>query len=194
MASMEMLTDRALGHRVGRDAFEEFRESRDDGFRYELLDGEILVTPAPGTPHQRAVVRLIALLSSLEPEGMELLTAPYDVLLETTDGDTTLQPDILLARTVDLTPTHLPAPPVLVVEVLSHTTWHRDLGTKMAAYAEAGVEHYWVVTPTTPSLTVYRLDREATYREVTHVEGSEQAEIALPLRLTLRPGDLVRTS
>lgn len=176
MAGMQQLTDRARGHRVGRAAFEAFRESRDDGCRYELLKGEILVTPAPGTLHQRAVVRLIVHLSSPLPEGTELLIAPYDVVLTTTDGDTTLQPDLLLARTGDLTP----------------TTWHRDLGTKLAAYAEAGVEHYWVLTPTTPSLTVYHLGSTGSYEEVRHVEGSEQAEITAPVQLTLCPVDLVR--
>lgn len=192
MAGMQQLTDRARGHRVGRAAFEAFRESRDDGCRYELLKGEILVTPAPGTLHQRAVVRLIVHLSSPLPEDTELLIAPYDVVLTTTDGDTTLQPDLLLARTGDLTPTHLTGAPALVVEVLSPTTWHRDLGTKMAAYAEAGVEHYWVLTPTTPSLTVYHLGSTGSYEEVRHVEGSEQAEITAPVQLTLCPVDLVR--
>lgn len=192
MAGMQQLTDRAHGHRVGRAAFEAFRESRHDGCRYELLNGEILVTPAPGTLHQRSVVRLIVLLSSLVPEGMELLSAPYDVVLRSTDGDTTLQPDLLLARTADLTAIHLPGPPILVVEVLSPTTWHRDLGTKMAAYAQAGVEHYWVLTPTAPSLTVYRLRSDGSYEEVRHVEGSERAALTAPVQLTLCPADLVR--
>ena len=51
---------------------------------------------------------------------------------------------------------------MLVVEALSPTTWHRDLGVKMGAYAEAGVEHYWVVAPTTRSVTTYRLSAQGS--------------------------------
>lgn len=62
----------------------------------------------------------------------------------------------------------------------------------MAAYAEVGVEHYWVVAPTPPSLTVYRLSSDGSYDEVRHVEGSEPAKITAPVQLTLCPEDLVR--
>lgn len=191
MTGMPLLTDRAATHRVSRAEFEDFRTGRDDGSRYELLDGEILVTPSPVTVHQRVITRLLVLLSPTVPTGYELLPAPYDVHLDVGEGDTVLQPDLLVARSSDLTQTHLPAPPLLVVEVLSPTTWHRDLGEKMAAYAASGVEHYWVVAPQAPSLTVHRLGADGRYAEVAHVEGDEVARIEEPVSLDVSAGALV---
>lgn len=191
MTGMTLLTDRAAAHRVGRAEFEEFRDARDDGLRYELLDGEILVTPSPVTVHQRAVGRLLVVLAPVVPAGHELLPAPFDVVLDTGEGDTILQPDLLLARASDLAEENLPAPPLLAVEVLSPTTWHRDLGEKMAAYATAGVLHYWVVTPQTPGLTVHRLGSDARYVEVMHVEGDEVARVEEPFTVSVAPRALV---
>lgn len=79
---------------------------------------------------------------------------------------------------------------MLVIEVLSPTTWHRDLGVEMGAYAEAGVEHYWVVAPTTRSVTTYRLSAQGSYDEVDHVQGDDVLRVTKPLELTLRPSDL----
>lgn len=193
MMSMPTLTDRAHEHRVSRAEFEAFRDGRRDHARYELLDGEILVTPSPSTPHQRSVMRLALTLGPLLPEGTELLGAPYDVLLDdAAEGDTTLQPDLLVARTADLTYANLPAAPVLVVEVLSPSTWRRDLGAKRDAYARAGVAHYWVLATDMPSLTAYRLDPSGGYREEAHVTGDQQWATTSPVEITLCPADLIR--
>ncbi|USQ78751.1 Uma2 family endonuclease [Ornithinimicrobium faecis] len=190
---MPMLTDRTTEHRISRDHFERIREAGSELLRFELLDGEVLVTPSPSTPHQRPVMRLALTLGPLLPEGTELLGAPYDVLLDdAAEGDTTLQPDLLVARTADLTYANLPAAPVLVVEVLSPSTWRRDLGAKRDAYARAGVAHYWVLAPDMPSLTAYRLDPSGGYREEAHVIGDEQWATTSPVEITLCPADLIR--
>ncbi len=88
----------------------------DDGHRYELIDGALIVTPAPGLPHQRAVGELYVLLRSACPPELEVLLAPFDVALA---DDTVMQPDLLVARRRDLTMRDLPTAPVLAVEVLS---------------------------------------------------------------------------
>lgn len=190
MEGMTLLTDRAQAHRVSRAEFERYRDEREhDGARYELLDGEILVTPAPIPLHQRAVLRLARLLP-LTHEDHELFTAPLDVVLPVADADSVLQPDLLLVRRQDITEKVIEGVPLLVVEVLSPTTWRRDLGPKRDTYAAAGVEHYWVVAPTVPSLTVYRLGADDVYEETMHVEGSQVARITEPVTLELRPSDL----
>ena len=87
----------------------------DDGHRYELVDGMPLVSPSPRRLHQRAVTRLALLLGDACPRGLELLLAPFDVVLA---DDTVLQPDLVVAACSDLDPDPVPLIPELVVEVL----------------------------------------------------------------------------
>ncbi len=127
----------------------------DDGHRYELVDGALLVTPAPGFRHQTCVLALGMLLRSARGDGHQVVIAPFDVRLS---ASTVLQPDVLVARTDDLTEARLEGAPVLAVEVLSGSTRLTDLGTKRLVFEEAGVPAYWLVDPDVPSLTVLHLE------------------------------------
>jgi len=118
----------------------------DDGRRRELLDGELVVTPAPSRVHQRAVAALCeAMLPYVRRHGLgELLMAPADLSLE--DGEI-LQPDLFVIppeqadgadwRSVR----HL----LLAVEVASPASRRTDRLTKRRRYQRAGVPEYWVV-------------------------------------------------
>ncbi|WP_460712627.1 Uma2 family endonuclease [Nocardioides dilutus] len=106
----------------------------DDGHRYELLDGMLIVSPAPRHLHQRAVGRVFRLVDDAAPDGLEALMAPFEVVLAI---DTVFQPDLLLARREDFTDRDLPAVPVLAVEVLSPSSRLFDLNTKKARYEQA---------------------------------------------------------
>jgi Uma2 family endonuclease len=191
MTGMQLLTDRADAYRVGRAEFEAIRDRPLDTDRYELLDGEVLVTPSPSPVHQEVVSELTAVLRPLVPPQWSVLSGPLDVVLPAHDGDTVLQPDLLIAHRERLTAKGHDGPPVLVVEVLSPTTWHRDLGAKMAAYAEAGVPHYWVVAPTTRSITVYELGPDGAYAERHHAEGEQRVELTAPLEVAMSPAGLL---
>ena len=90
----------------------------DDGHRYEIVDGTLVVTPAPSWRHQRAVVRLVTALAGAAPADLEVLTAPFDVRLA---DDTVLQPDVLVCRITDLTQRNLPVAPLLAVRSSSNT-------------------------------------------------------------------------
>jgi Uma2 family endonuclease len=159
----------------------------DDGRRYELLDGCLVVTPAPTMPHQRAVTRLWRLLDAACPPDLEVFVAPFDVVL----GDaTTLQPDVLVARRHDLTHANLPAAPVLAVEVLSPSTRLVDLRLKPARYEEAGTLAYWVFDPEAVRLRAWDL-RDGAYVEVADVSGEEPYEAAVPFAVTVVPAALV---
>jgi Uma2 family endonuclease len=159
----------------------------DDGHRYELIDGTLIVTPAPRMLHQRVVVNLVGLLRESCPSELEVFVAPFDVVL---GAHTVMQPDVLVARRAELTEHNLPAAPVLAVEVLSSSTRRIDLGTKRLAFEAAGVPSYWVVDPDEPSLTVFELDG-AAYREVALIVGPETWESTLPFTVRVRPADLV---
>ncbi|QXQ15630.1 Uma2 family endonuclease [Skermania piniformis] len=159
-----------------------------DGRRYELVDGVLIVSPAPGRRHQRVVYRLYGVLDAVCPAVYEVVGAPFAVRV---GDDVELQPDLLVARAADLTSTDLPAPPLLAVEVLSPSTRLIDLNTKRAAYARMGVANYWVIDPDEPRLVVFEL-AGSDYRERAHVAGSHSYDADRPFSARILLADLLR--
>ena len=182
--STDMATDLSWGAPLTED---DLAEMPDDGHRYELLEGALLVTPAPNIRHQVCVVSLVALLRTARIEGHLVLVAPTDVRLSAV---TVLQPDVLVARPADLTPARLEAAPLLAVEVLSPSTRLIDLGSKRLAYEAAGVPAYWLVDPEVPSLTVLHLEN-GRYVEHTVVTGDEPYTATVPFPVTVAPSALL---
>lgn len=160
----------------------------DDGHRYELIDGTLLVTPAPGTPHQICLGRLYTLLDTQLPPELTVLPAPYDWII---NPNTVVQPDLLVAHTADLGPHHLQATPVVVIEILSPSTRRTDQGTKRLTYQDAGVPTYWLLDPEEPvTLTVLQLDDAGTY-QTTATATSDTAHTDHGLGITLTPSALL---
>jgi Uma2 family endonuclease len=184
--STGMATDLSWGAPLTED---DLAAMPDDGHRYELIDGVLIVSPAPIIKHQRCVVSLVFLLRTARPEGCEVLVAPTDVRLSPI---TVLQPDVLVARTTDLTPARLEAAPLLAVEVLSPSTRLIDLGTKRLAYEAAGVPAYWLVDPEVPSLTVLHLE-DGRYVEHAVVTGDEPYVAIIPFPVTVVPARLLES-
>lgn len=117
--------------------------------RYEVLEGDLRMVPAPGPFHQRVVAKMERMLSAFaEPGGLGLVYfAPIDVIL---DEHTVVQPDILLVVTERLSiigHDGVQGAPDLVVEVFSPGTAHRDRGVKRRLYGRYGVQEYWLVDP-----------------------------------------------
>lgn len=158
-----------------------------DGHRYELIDGVLLVTPGPAFAHQRVVVKLVVKLELACPPELCALTAPFDVVLA---SDTVVQPDVLVARRDTFTKRDLPGPPVLAVEVLSPSTRRIDVMLKFSRYEAAGCLAYWVVDPDTPSLIAWEL-RDGAYVQVAKVTGEESARLTSPFDVTVVPADLI---
>lgn len=119
-----------------------------DGRRYEILAGDLLVTPAPRTVHQRVVVQIAHLLCGFaQKSGGLALVAPTDVLISDSD---VLEPDVLYLGPSSVgrcTERFIQGAPDVVVEVLSPGTEHVDRGEKLRIYREAGVREYWIVDP-----------------------------------------------
>lgn len=160
----------------------------DDGRRYELIDGTLVVTPAPSYVHQRAVLRLGVLLDAAISDDLEVLVAPFEWRPNNTSS---FQPDVLVFRRADVDPDLLRVPPVLAIEVLSPSTHGVDLGAKLDAYGRSGLDHYWVVDPLAPSLVVY--GREAGGLVPTaSVSGDQAHEATDPVAVRVVPADLVR--
>ena len=159
----------------------------DDGHRYELIDGALLVTPAPSRRHQTAAGELFVILRASCPATMQVLIAPFDVVL---GESTVLQPDVLVARREDLTERDLPVAPLLAVEVLSPSTMHIDLMFKRSRFEAAGCPSYWVVDPERPAITIWQL-QDDKYVEVAHVTGDDELVLDLPYPVALRATDLL---
>ncbi|MEJ2856450.1 MULTISPECIES: Uma2 family endonuclease [unclassified Saccharothrix] len=159
----------------------------DDGRRYELVDGVLLVSPSPRPVHQRAVARLVIALTAVCPPDWEVLPAPVDVVLA---EDTVFIPDVVVGDRSAFTSRALIGPPVLAVEVHSPRTRLVDLELKRAKLEESGCPHYWLVDPDLPALRCLAL-RDGVYEEVAVSEGATVVELDEPFRVRLSALSLV---
>jgi Uma2 family endonuclease len=157
-----------------------------DGNRHELLDGQLLVTRSPRFIHQSVVAGLYLLLHRECPPELQVLFAPFDVVLA---NDTVLIPDLLVAERSSFTERDLPGAPLLAVEVLSPSTKSFDRVLKRERYQRAGCPSYWIVDPDQPSLLALEL-AGGEYRPVTHVSGDDSWTALRPFQVTLVPNEL----
>ena len=118
----------------------------DDGNRYEIVDGELLVTPAPSWRHQDAVLALAVLLKPFaERHELHCLIAPADV---TFSPRRVVEPDLFVVPRVDGRPPSCfeeVGRLVLAVEILSPSTARADRHVKRRLYQSEGVAEYWIV-------------------------------------------------
>lgn len=164
----------------------------DDGHRYEIFDGSLLMSARPALPHQVAANRLFRLLQDSAPPGITAVTeAAVDL------GKHVPVPDVVVAPgSVVWAPDArhlLPSEVMLAVEVVSPSSATRDRVLKFAVYAQAGIPAYWIVElrgPDGPQVSMYEL-AGGLYREVRTVRAGEDVEVVSPYPLRLRPADLV---
>ncbi|MFP5282085.1 MAG: Uma2 family endonuclease [Actinomycetes bacterium] len=158
----------------------------DDGNRYELIDGTLIVTPSPSWRHQGAAFELAKRLDARCPPELRVFLAPLDV---TYAEDTVLQPDVLVVRRSDLGERDLEAGPLLAVEVLSPSTRHLDLAFKRARYEAARCPSYWVVDPLEPSIVCWQLAGDR-YGEAARASGADVIAVTSPFPVSLSPAEL----
>lgn len=157
----------------------------DDGLRYELVDGVLLVSAAPSEEHQIALVNLLLLLTSAIPAELRALTAPFDVRFSPRRQ---LQPDLVV---LPKDRSAADRRPLLLVEVLSPSTRATDLTLKRHVFEQGGIPSYWLVDPFTPSLVVLQLV-DGAYVEIASVTGEQAFDAVLPFPVRVVPADLVR--
>jgi Uncharacterized protein conserved in cyanobacteria len=162
----------------------------DDGRRYELVDGSLLVTPVPGWAHQEVVASLSLALYAVCPRSLRVVLGPF---AGRPDQYNELRPDLLVARYDDLAEECLPTAPLLAVEVTTASTRLIDQTLKKSFYARLGVRSFWLVDPDPerPSLTAYVLDGD-DYQEIVTVTGDEPFHATEPFDVTIVPSELVR--
>src|SRR3990172_8953715 len=144
--------------------YEDYLKTPDDE-RYELIGGELLMTPSPITNHQRISRKIEFLLEKFvtENELGEIFYAPYDVYF---DDENVVQPDILFIskdRLNIIGDKNLQGAPDLVIEILSESNAYRDLIQKKKLYSKHGVKEYWIVVPGEKTIDIHIL-KEKTYQ------------------------------
>lgn len=159
----------------------------DDGHRYELIDGTLVIGPSCATAHQRMLASLTVLLHPLVPPVLEMLHGPFNVRLA---DHTQLQPDLVVAPREQFTEWSLLGPPLLTVEVLSPNTRRHDLMVKHSVLEEFGCPSYWVIDPDEPRLIAWEL-RDGKYVEVANVAGDETWAATLPFPVAITPAALL---
>jgi len=175
-------------HRFTAD---EIRAFPDDGNRYEVVHGELLVTPAPSGRHQRVVTRLNRILDAylMQHGREELFAVPADI---SWDNATLVQPDLFVGDFdrfrqtfdwADIRTLHL------VIEVLSPSTRRADRGPKKRLYQEQRIPQYWIVDVEkkcvevwTPDATEARVER----REVRWRHPALTSDCVVDLEVVFR--------
>ncbi len=169
--------------------YSDLRAFPEDNYRYEILDGELMVTPSPTTAHQTASKRiLLALMLEVERPGAGIVfAAPTDVIF----GETRVAvPDLLVvaaARRSIITPRGIAGAPTLIVEILSPSTAATDRDRKRKLYASQGVAEYWLVDPEAHAIEVLALTEDGYRLHGRFGPGERATSAALPFALEVDP-------
>lgn len=158
----------------------------DDGMRYELVDGVLLVTPTSSAIHQRALGRLCLRLVSECPEHLEVFFGPLEFR---PNSRLALVPDLLVVPCKD-NGTRWIDEVLLAVEILAPATYTVDEVLKRRLYEGASVACYWMFDPQNAKLTVLELE-DRGYVERAVVSGDEVFEAELPFPVKVAPAELL---
>ncbi len=140
-----------MGYPAEKDnnyTYEDYLKTPDDK-KFELIEGELIMVPAPNTAHQKILVELgFALKQFIDNHNLgKVFIAPYDVVLS---NNVVVQPDILFIsndREKLVDEQNLKGAPDLAIEIISSTSTYRDVVKKKKLYAQFGVKEYWIVYP-----------------------------------------------
>jgi Uma2 family endonuclease len=177
---MVVAADWVAGPEQGFWTYAEYAALPDDECLYEVVNGVLYITPAPGWSHQEIVGEIFSYLRSyVRSAGLGgVFMAPIDVELA---PNTVFQPDVVVllkAGRDKLRGNHIVGAPDLVVEAVSPGSAVYDRHDKNVAYAQAGVPEYWIVDPAARTVEVLALEDEK-YR----LAGVFQGKAVLPSKV-----------
>ncbi len=163
-------------------------EALPEGAPYQLIEGELVISPAPSFWHQKVLKRLfLRFHERVEKAGIgEVVFSPIDVYL---DEENAFQPDlvVILKDSLDkITEKGIEGAPDLVVEVLSSSTAYYDLKEKKDVYERKGVKEYWIVDPKMEEVEVY-VNEGGNFRKVSskRKKGSVSSPLIKDLKIDL---------
>ena len=135
-----------------------------DRKRYEIIGGDLFVSPSPSVAHQEIVLRLGIQLSAFAGiSAGKAFVAPLDVVFA---DDDVVEPDVIFVgadRLGIIAEKNLRGAPSLVIEVLSPSSYDTDPGEKLALYARYGVPEYWIVDPRTHTIVAHANPKNGHY-------------------------------
>ncbi len=130
-----------------------------EGAPYQLIEGQLVMSPAPTSHHQRILLKLAIKLTAFVEDGPlgEVFVAPIDVYLS---EENALQPDLIYISEdrKHIIEQNIEGTPDLVMEILSPATASNDLNQKKDIYEKAGVREYWIVHPEQKSIAIHLLE------------------------------------
>jgi Uma2 family endonuclease len=161
---------------------EDYRELPETGPRYQLIEGDLYMAPAPNRYHQDISRNLeYILLEYLEENPIgKLYHAPFDVYL---DQHNVFQPDIVFvsnARLSILTDVGAEGAPDFVIEILSPKTAKLDWMSKRHVYARSGVHQLWIIDPEQKRIEIYLLSKDAAVPAAVYSETDEFESAVFP--------------
>lgn len=168
--------------------YEDYVNMSDDK-RYELIEGELLMTPSPIPKHQRILRKLEFILEKFVSENNlgEIFFAPCDVYL---DDENVIQPDIMFISKERLNiigEKNIQGAPCLTIEIISESSAYMDMVQKKLLYAKFGVKEYWIVIPEEESIEIYLLkdniyELYKTYRKNDTLETASLKGLKIELK------------
>lgn len=173
-----------MANTMRRWTLEELYRLPDDGNKYELVRGDLFVTPPPTDAHETIGARLTRLLEPyVAANGLGLIYHPRAVVR--IGSDTEVEPDLMVRQPQDVpNATWEGAPlPSLIVEIASDSTRRRDRVYKRDVYVDAGIPEYWIVEGQTREICVVRPEHDDVIARDTltwHPAGA-----AMPLVIAL---------
>ncbi len=158
--------------------YDDLLATPDDGKRYEIIGGELVVSPSPNTEHQWASGDLFGEMRShvREYDLGVIFSAPIDVMLSPHQF---VVPDIVFVsreRGHIIAKQYIDGAPDLIVEIVSPSSQRRDRVTKAALYAMAGVREYWIVDLEAKVVDVFRL-HDGRYERIPVENGIARSEV-----------------
>ena len=157
----------------------------DNSAHIELQEGVLIVTPRPLRPHARAAFRIAKQLDDQLPDDLEAIIE-FEVCVDDAYPPTVRIPDVVITRKEGSERRLNGADVLVAIEVVSPGSRRTDTVTKRSEYAEAAIEHYWIVDLGPPVMfTALRLAGEFGYQQSPAVTGTFTTGAPVPLRLDL---------
>ncbi|MCX7793325.1 MAG: Uma2 family endonuclease [Thermodesulfovibrionales bacterium] len=149
-----------------------------EGAPYQLIEGELVMTPAPNPRHQIVLGNIVERIrNSTQGKGI-VISSPVDVYL---DDENAFQPDIIFITREKkdiIKKDGIYGAPDLVIEILSPFTAFRDIREKFRVYERAGVKEYWIVDPEINSVEIY-FNEVGSFSLIIKAEGKGTVESQL---------------
>ena len=168
--------------------YQDYLDLPEDGKRYEVINGELIMVAAPSTFHQSVLINLVNDLKNFlnrEKVG-KVFCAPIDVKLSDRN---VVQPDIIFVSQNNsniITENNVEGTPDLIIEILSPGTAYHDLIEKKEIYERFDVKEYWIVDPKKQRIEIYQnINQRFELNQRIELEGTVESLVIKGFKISL---------